>query len=146
MGVVPQDKDNALPKRVSTPGTNWNSSRIEWANCHTFTFQWQFVCSVRDECKFVPGVDGLYWGNVLWKWQGKKPLIQLATLPRSARIENEPHSIRKVRNFRSIPFPEAGHIGRVGGGASATTMTTTTKTTTKTPTRKRHFQLRGLKK
>ena len=32
-----------------------NLSRIEWTNCHTF--QWQFVCSIRNECQFVSGVD-----------------------------------------------------------------------------------------
>ncbi len=29
---------------ASTPETNWNSSRIEWTNCHTF--QWEFIRSL----------------------------------------------------------------------------------------------------
>ncbi len=41
---------------LSTPETNWNSSRIEWKNCHTF--QWQFACSI--------------WANATWSfvWMG----------------------------------------------------------------------------
>ncbi len=44
------------PEGISTPSTNWNSSRTKLRNCHTF--QWKFVCSIRDECQFVSGVDG----------------------------------------------------------------------------------------
>ncbi len=40
-----------------TSETNWNSSWIEWTNCHTF----QFVCSTRDECQFISGEDGPMW-------------------------------------------------------------------------------------
>ncbi len=45
-----------LGKGVATPETNWNSSRIEWTNCHTL--QWQIVFSTGDKFQFVSRMDG----------------------------------------------------------------------------------------
>ena len=47
---------------VSTKETNWNSSRIEQTNCHTF--QWLFIRSIRDEYQFVSAVDDPQKGPV----------------------------------------------------------------------------------
>ncbi len=46
---------------VSTPETNWNSSRIEWTNCHTF--QCQFIHSIGDKFQLVSDVDGPWSGE-----------------------------------------------------------------------------------
>ncbi len=42
---------NCRTKGLSTPEMKLHSSRIDWTNCRAF--EWQFVCSFRDECPFV---------------------------------------------------------------------------------------------
>ncbi len=63
---------------VFTPETNWNSSRIEWMNCHTF--QWQFVYLIRDANSSpvwmglsVPGPLQTYSSRVLLVYMSPPP-------------------------------------------------------------------------
>ncbi len=70
---------------VSTPETNWSSSRIEWMNCHKF--QWQFVCSIRDECQFVSGVDGAFIPLILLQLLNFSDASQLSLVSRSRKTK-----------------------------------------------------------
>ncbi len=52
---------------AACPNLRWNCipSRIERTKCHIF--QWQFVCSIRDECQFMASVNAFTsWNVCLW--------------------------------------------------------------------------------
>ncbi len=75
MTLIPHD---TRPEDRFIPETNLNSSWIEWTNC--CTFQWQFVCSIRDELHFISGVNRPWLDTDRKPWRGPRMCLPMQEL------------------------------------------------------------------
>ncbi len=90
--------------------------RLRYSVCICHMFQWQFICSIRDEFQFVSGVDGPLGSGLEWPNRISVGRDKSSSLSRVNRVADK--SVPTHFHWRGAPnrLPDSPGYGYTRGG------------------------------